>query len=83
MTIEEMRSKLTEMLIESDYGSVMIAKKINISYMAFNRFIVGVKRTNIRTLLKIEKFLNAPPPRKPSVRKDGKRRMERINIEVD
>jgi hypothetical protein len=77
--IEEMRRKLTEMLIDSDYGSVEIAKRIDISFMAFNRFIIGVKKTNIRTLLKIEKFLNAPPPRKIPVRKDGKRRMERID----
>jgi hypothetical protein len=79
MTIEEMRAILSDLLINSDYGSVMLSKRIGISFMALNRFIIGVKRTNIKTLLKIEKFLIAPPPRKHPVRKDGKRSMERIS----
>lgn len=79
MTIEEMREKLTDLLIKSDYGSVDLAKKIGITYRAFNRFILGVSKTNIKTVMKIERFLTAPPPRKVPVRRDGKRSMERIN----
>lgn len=78
MTIEEMRSRISDMLIKSDYGSVVLAKQIDISYTALNRFIIGVKKTNIRTLLKIEKFLTTKP-RNLRVRKDGKRSMERID----
>ena len=78
MTIEEMREKLTDLLIKSDYGSVDLARKIGITYRAFNRFVIGLQKTNMKTLMKIEMFLTAPPPRKIPVRKDGKRSMERI-----
>ena len=78
MTVQEMRDKITSMLINDNEGSADLAKRIGISLLAFNRFIIGLQKTRIKTLMRIELFLNAKPPKKPKIGRDGKLKMERI-----
>ena len=57
MDIQQMRDKITHLLIHENEGSVDMAKRIGIGYRSFNRFLLGLQKSSVKTLMRIEIFL--------------------------